>query len=56
MLKLQIFYLAFMNLLAFVAPAFFLFTIHTAMFAFRDYALTAIQLATGDDITGFEMT
>lgn len=42
MLQLQIYYLALMNLLAFVAPAFFLFTIHTAMFAFRDYALRAV--------------
>jgi cellulose synthase/poly-beta-1,6-N-acetylglucosamine synthase-like glycosyltransferase len=36
-LKLQIFYLTLMNMLAFVAPAMFLFTIHIAMFAFRDW-------------------
>lgn len=43
MLKFQFGYLAFMNMLAFVAPAFFLFTIHIAMFAFRDWVFTAIQ-------------
>lgn len=36
-LKLQIFYLTIMNMLAFVSPALFLFTIHIAMFAFRDW-------------------
>lgn len=36
-LKLQIFYLNFMNMLAFVSPALFLFTVHIAMFAFRDW-------------------
>jgi cellulose synthase/poly-beta-1,6-N-acetylglucosamine synthase-like glycosyltransferase len=36
-LKLQIFYLNVMNMLAFVSPALFLFTIHIAMFAFRDW-------------------
>lgn len=33
-LGLQIFYLTFMNMLAFIAPALFLFTIHIAMYAF----------------------
>lgn len=36
-LKIQIFYLTLMNMLAFVAPAMFLFTVHIAMFAFRDW-------------------
>lgn len=42
MLQIQILYLAFMNMFAFVAPAFFLFTIHIAMFAFRDWAFRAL--------------
>jgi cellulose synthase/poly-beta-1,6-N-acetylglucosamine synthase-like glycosyltransferase len=36
-LKLQIVYLSLMNMMAFVAPAIFLFTIHVAMSAFRDW-------------------
>jgi len=36
-LKIQIFYLSLMNMLAFVSPALFLFTVHIAMFAFRDW-------------------
>jgi len=36
-LKVQVFYLTLMNMLAFVAPALFLFTVHVAMFAFRDW-------------------
>lgn len=36
-LKLQINYLNFMNILAFISPALFLFTVHVAMYAFRDY-------------------
>jgi len=34
---MQIFYLTLMNMLAFVSPALFLFTVHIAMFAFRDW-------------------
>jgi len=34
-LNLQIFYLSLMNALAYLAPAFFMFTMHIAMFAFR---------------------
>lgn len=34
---MQIFYLNLMNMLAFVSPALFLFTVHIAMFAFRDW-------------------
>lgn len=45
-----------MNKLAFISPALFLFTIHTAMFAFRDYFLRLVEIATGDDIVGFETT
>lgn len=30
-------YLNFMNMLAFISPALFMFTIHVAMFAFRDW-------------------
>ena len=56
MLRLQIFYLAFMNMLAFVAPAFFLFTIHIAMFAFRDWTFTALQRGVSQDINGFQST
>jgi hypothetical protein len=36
-LKLQIFYLNLMNIIGFVAPAIFMFTIHIAMSAFRDW-------------------
>lgn len=36
-LKLQIFYLNLMNMLGFISPALFLFTIHIAMYAFRDW-------------------
>lgn len=49
MLKLQILYLAFMNMFAFVAPALFLFTVHLAMFAFRDWALLALQYTTNTE-------
>ena len=46
-LRLQIHYLNFMNMLAFISPALFLFTIHVAMYAFRDWFfinfLTTIQ-------------
>ena len=56
MLRLQIFYLAFMNMLALVAPAFFLFTIHIAMFAFRDWTFTALQRGVSQDINGFQST
>lgn len=41
-LQFQVLYLAFMNMFAFVAPAFFLFTVHIAMFAFRDWAFRAL--------------
>ena len=56
MLQIQIFYLAFLNMLAFVAPAFFLFTIHIAMFAFRDWTFTVIQTSISEDINGFQST
>ena len=56
MLQLQILYLAFMNMLAFVAPAFFLFTIHIAMFAFRDWTFTALQQTTAPGINSFQAT
>jgi hypothetical protein len=36
-LKVQIAYLTLMNMMAFVAPAIFMFTIHIAMSAFRDW-------------------
>jgi len=45
-LKAQIAYLTFNNMLAFVSPALFLFTIHIAMFAFRDWAFLALQFTT----------
>lgn len=35
MLHLQMFYLTLMNALSYLAPAFFLFTVHIAMEAFR---------------------
>lgn len=38
-LNLQIFYLTFMNSLSYFAPAFFLFTVHIAMEAFRQGVL-----------------
>lgn len=41
-LNLQIFYLTLMNALAYFAPAFFLFTVHIAMDAFRADVLTAL--------------
>lgn len=35
LLKIQIFYLTLMNMLGFIAPGLFMFTIHIAMFTFK---------------------
>ena len=53
-LKLQIAYLNFMNMLAFISPALFLFTIHIAMFAFRDW--TVEGFFNGANYEGFRNT
>lgn len=45
-LKLQIGYLSFMNTIAYFAPSLFLFTLHIAMYAFRDWAFYALQVVT----------
>lgn len=54
-LKLQIFYLTIMNMLAFVSPALFMFTVHIAMFAFRDWffgdVLRAVNIASNFETT-----
>ena len=42
LLNLQIFYLSLMNSLSYFAPAFFLFTVHIAMDAFRSDVLTKV--------------
>jgi hypothetical protein len=41
-LGIQIYYLAFMNLLAYIAPGFFLFTISVAMEAFKADVLVKV--------------
>jgi small basic protein len=42
-------YLTIMNMLAFVAPALFMFTIHIAMFAFRDWFFGNVLSALNDE-------
>ena len=55
------FYLTFMNSLAFISPALFLFTIHVAMIAFTSDVLSQLNSAvipifTGEFLNGFVYT
>jgi hypothetical protein len=53
-LKVQMFYLSLMNMMAFVAPAIFMFTIHIAMSAFRDWFFGTVLQGVGTSPSGFQ--